>query len=247
VQQAWLQDIEARQPLGAIAGSGAAAATSRPAAAAATAVTTASLALPSCCFFTFANTRQSLTSAAFTHNAALVAAGFADSSVRLYDVAKMAAAATKERGSGGGVSGRAGNQRATTPAGDADDDPLAPGPGMTFLYGHSAAVHALDFSVDLRLLLSASADGCVRLWSADLGTGLAAFRGHLLPVWDVSAAPHGYHFATASADRTCRVWSTDTLKPLRVLAGAMGLHGAEGLHRLAQYVMRQQSTARRTC
>jgi hypothetical protein len=46
-------------------------------------------ALPSCCFFTFANSRQTLGCAAFSPNVALAAAGFADSSVRVYNVAQL--------------------------------------------------------------------------------------------------------------------------------------------------------------
>ncbi len=41
----------------------------------------------------------------------------------------------------------------------------------------------------------------------------------MLPVWDVAASPWGFHFASASADRTARVWATDNLRTLRVLAG----------------------------
>lgn len=55
---------------------------------------------------------------------------------------------------------------------------------------------------------------------SEMGVGLAAFRGHMLPVWDVAAGPLGYHFASASADRTARVWATDHLRTLRIFAGA---------------------------
>jgi hypothetical protein len=53
--------------------------------------------------------------------------------------------------------------------------------------------------------------------------GLAVFRGHLLPIWDVATAPWGLHFASASADRTARVWGTDNLRTLRILTGEQGL------------------------
>jgi len=54
---------------------------------------------------------------------------------------------------------------------------------------------------------------------SEMGVGLAAFRGHMLPVWDVAAGPLGYHFASASADRTARVWATDHIRTLRIFAG----------------------------
>ena len=44
------------------------------------------------------------------------------------------------------------------------------------LWGHSAAVNAVDFSPDLRLLFSASGDGTVRLWSLGLAANLVAYR-----------------------------------------------------------------------
>ena len=59
----------------------------------------------------------------------------------------------------------------------------------------------------------------MRLWSPVLGANLAAYRGHLFPVWDVAACPGGLYAATASADRTARVWSTERTQSLRILAG----------------------------
>lgn len=49
--------------------------------------------------------------------------------------------------------------------------------------------------------------------------GLCNCRGHTFPVWDVASSPHGYYFASASADKTGRVWCTERVTPLRILAG----------------------------
>ena len=62
----------------------------------------------------------------------------------------------------------------------------------------------------------------MRLWSPALGANLAAFRGHLFPVWDVAACPGGQYAATASADRTARMWSTEHPHALRIFAGEAG-------------------------
>lgn len=62
----------------------------------------------------------------------------------------------------------------------------------------------------------------MRLWSPALGANLAAFRGHLFPVWDVAACPGGQYAATASADRTARMWSTEHPHALRIFAGERG-------------------------
>lgn len=37
-------------------------------------------------------------------------------------------------------------------------------------------------------------------------TDLVAYKGHNYPVWDVEFSPLGYYFATASHDRTARIW-----------------------------------------
>ena len=44
------------------------------------------------------------------------------------------------------------------------------------LRGHSRAVYGVDVSPDAQLLLSASGDGTVRLWSAELAAALVAYR-----------------------------------------------------------------------
>ncbi len=59
----------------------------------------------------------------------------------------------------------------------------------------------------------------VRAWSPELKHAICAYRGHLLPVWDVCAGPLGHHFVTGGADRTARVWSTDSVRMIRILAG----------------------------
>lgn len=63
----------------------------------------------------------------------------------------------------------------------------------------------------------------MRLWSASLRTALAAYRGHLFPVWDVASCPRGLYAATASADRTARLWSTEHPNALRIFAGEQRL------------------------
>jgi hypothetical protein len=95
---------------------------------------------------------------------------------------------------------------------------------MLQLFGHTAPVHALDFTPDAQLLLSASSDATVRAWSPELRRGLAVYRGHAFPVWAVAACGHGGYFASGGADRTARIWSIEiNARPLRLLAGARRL------------------------
>lgn len=83
------------------------------------------------------------------------AGGFSDSSVRIYDLERMAAA-------------RAGPQ----------DE--AAGSPVSLLWGHSGAVYSLDYTPDQQLLLTSSADGTVRLWSTELAVNLVAYRSVML-------------------------------------------------------------------
>ncbi|KAL3137829.1 hypothetical protein ABBQ38_005084 [Trebouxia sp. C0009 RCD-2024] len=151
-------------------------------------------ALPSAAFYTFVNSHHTLNCVTSSSDGACVAGGFSDSSVRIYDLEKMAAARTQ-----------------------AQDE--AAGSTVSLLWGHSAAVYGLDYTPDQQLLFTSSADGTVRLWSTELAVNLVAYRGHNFPVWDVASSPHGYYFASASADKTARMWCTERTNPLRILTG----------------------------
>ena len=62
----------------------------------------------------------------------------------------------------------------------------------------------------------------MRLWSTEIFGPVAVYRSHSLPVWDVDCAPSaalGPYWASASADRTARLWSLERIQPLRVFAG----------------------------
>jgi transcription initiation factor TFIID subunit 5 len=53
------------------------------------------------------------------------------------------------------------------------------------------------------------------------GAALAVYRGHTpsSPVWSVAFSPSGYYFATAGADATARLWTTDRPVPVRLFTG----------------------------
>ena len=53
-------------------------------------------------------------------------------------------------------------------------------------------------------------------WDRQSCANLAVYRGHNYPVWDVRSDDLGLKFATASLDRTVRLWQTDHSHPLRV-------------------------------
>ncbi|KAI9699853.1 MAG: Transcription initiation factor TFIID subunit 5 [Bogoriella megaspora] len=104
------------------------------------------------------------------------------------------------------------------------------------LIGHSAPVYGLSFSpaatppqnspahyppnaTNARVLLSASSDKTIRLWSLDTYTCLVNYKGHDKAVWDISWGPFGHYFVSASSDKSARLWSSDHIAPLRIFAG----------------------------
>ena len=59
----------------------------------------------------------------------------------------------------------------------------------------------------------------VILWNLTTGKSLVQYKGHNYSVWDVAISPRDMHFASASFDRTIRLWDMEHAYPLRILAG----------------------------
>jgi transcription initiation factor TFIID subunit 5 len=179
--------------------------------------TLSSSALPSVALFTFLHTHESLNSVALSDDGALVAAGFADSSVKLWNVA---------------------NQVFDESVGADDAPDAALGDALSFrkLVGHAGPVYGTSFSPDNHWLLSASEDTTVRLWSTETAQAVCCYAEHNYAIWDVAFSPMGYYFATASHDRTARVWSTDRVRSLRTFVGHLSDVNAVQFHPNCTYV-----------
>lgn len=144
-------------------------------------------------FYTFTNLKDDgLNCSAVSEDGAQIAAGFGDSSVRIWDARAVGTAGSEA----GGLDGR-----------------------PSRLIGHTGPVYSVDWSTCTRFLVSGSEDGFVRLWSAPLKTGIVAYRGHNFPVWSVAFSPLDHYFASGSHDRTARLWTSDRTYPLRIFAG----------------------------
>ena len=160
-------------------------------------------ALPSAAMLTFINARHTLNCMAFSRGTKYVLAGFADSSIRRFRLT--------------------GEGEETEPVDVTTMQTKKAYDGNDVFLGHSGPVYGVDISPDDRLLISCSADGTVRLWSTEISAGVAAFKGHLLPVWDTCfACEYGHYFATGGADRTVRIWNTERTEALRIFAGHQG-------------------------
>ncbi|THU61948.1 hypothetical protein C4D60_Mb07t28620 [Musa balbisiana] len=163
-----------------------------------------SLALPSICFYTFINAHNGLNCSAISQDGSLVAGGFSDSSLKVWDMSKIGQSAKP---------------------GENDSIPSehflgTEGEGsFTLFHGHSGPIYSATFSPLGDFLLSSSSDSTIRLWSTNLNANLVCYKGHNYPVWDVQFSPVGHYFASSSHDRTARIWSMDRIQPLRIMAG----------------------------
>ncbi|KAG7603409.1 Transcription initiation factor TFIID subunit 5 [Arabidopsis thaliana] len=164
-----------------------------------------SVAMPSVSFYTFVNTHNGLNCSSISHDGSLVAGGFSDSSIKVWDMAKIGQA-----GSG-----------ALQAENDSSDQSIRPNGrrSYTLLLGHSGPVYSATFSPPGDFVLSSSADTTIRLWSTKLNANLVCYKGHNYPVWDAQFSPFGHYFASCSHDRTARIWSMDRIQPLRIMAG----------------------------
>ncbi|XP_028789010.1 transcription initiation factor TFIID subunit 5 isoform X2 [Neltuma alba] len=168
-----------------------------------------SVALPSVSFYTFLNTHNGLSCSSISHDGSLVVGGFSDSSLKVWDMAKLGQQTVSSLSQGENdtsqneqVLGQSGGRRQ-----------------YTLFQGHSGPVYAASFSPVGDFILSSSADSTVRLWNTKLNANLVCYKGHNYPVWDVQFSPVGHYFASASHDRTARIWSMDRIQPLRIMAG----------------------------
>ncbi|KAF8093680.1 hypothetical protein N665_0380s0001 [Sinapis alba] len=161
-----------------------------------------SVAMPSVSFYTFVNTHNGLNSSSISHDGSLVAGGFSDSSIKVWDMAKIGQAGScalqDENDRNVGLCGRR---------------------SYTLLLGHSGPVYSATFSPLGDYVLSSSADTTIRLWSTKLNANLVCYKGHNHTVWDAQFSPFWHYFASCSHDRTARVWSMDRIQPLRMMAG----------------------------
>ncbi|XP_052210285.1 transcription initiation factor TFIID subunit 5 [Diospyros lotus] len=168
-----------------------------------------SSALPSVSFYTFINTHNSLNCSSISHDGSLVAGGFSDSSLKVWDMAKLGQQNDSSVLQGENDSTRSEHVRGIN----------GQKRSYTLFRGHSGPVYSATFSPFGDFLLSSSSDSTIRLWSTKLNANLVCYKGHNYPVWDVQFNPMGHYFASASHDRTARVWSMDRIHPLRIMAG----------------------------
>ncbi|KAH8835724.1 TFIID and SAGA subunit [Flagelloscypha sp. PMI_526] len=176
-------------------------------------------ALPSICAYTLHDVSEGSPCSTFSEDTSLMAAGFAESYIRLWNLK-----GEKLRG-----------LKSDLPLNSVHD-------AQSLRKYREKKVYSVSFdplhgsSAPPKYLLSGSADATARLWSMDTYTNLVVYRGHESPVWDVKWNPTGLYFATASRDRTARLWSTDRASCLRIYAGHLNDVDALAFHPNSLYL-----------
>ncbi|KIY50538.1 TFIID and SAGA subunit [Fistulina hepatica ATCC 64428] len=171
--------------------------------------------LPSICAYTLHDIPEGAPCITFSQDTTLMAAGFAESYVRVWSLNGEKLRGYRSDFSTNTIRDVSALRRIKEKTGSTSRK----------LIGHSGPVYSVDFdplngsAAPPKYLLSCSADATTRLWSMDTLTNIVAYRGHENPVWDVKWSPMGIYFATASRDHTARLWSTDRTSSLRIYAG----------------------------
>mmetsp|Transcript_8326 Transcript_8326/g.25027 ORF Transcript_8326/g.25027 Transcript_8326/m.25027 type:complete len:687 (-) Transcript_8326:148-2208(-) len=190
--------------------------------------------LPSCLFYTFANTRGCAMNCVTTSSdASIVAAGFQESSIRVWDYKSGQQNGTKLVGHSGPVfsvdlslCGRyllSGSEDGTVRLWSVQLKT-----DLVAYRGHNHPVWSVAWGPFGHYFASASHDSTARIWSTDRISPLRVLSGHLSDVDAVTWHPNNNYVATGSSDSTARLWDVRVGDCVRVF----GTHPGP-LHALA--------------
>ncbi|XP_068087932.1 TAF5-like RNA polymerase II p300/CBP-associated factor-associated factor 65 kDa subunit 5L [Hyperolius riggenbachi] len=168
--------------------------------------------LTTVCFYAFYNTDNSLNTAEISPNGKLLAAGFDNSSVKLWSLRSKKLKTDPHTVNVSHI-------RLACDVLEEGEDEDQSGSEMKILRGHCGPVYCTRFLSNSSGLLSCSEDSSIRYWDLGTYTNTVLYKGHAYPVWDLDVSACSLFFASGSHDRTARLWSFDRTFPLRVYAG----------------------------
>ncbi|MDB9375096.1 eIF2A-related protein [Nodularia sphaerocarpa] len=151
-----------------------------------------------------------VSSVSFSPDGQILASGYADNSIRLWNNhGSLLATLTDHNDGVNSVSFSPDGQILASASSDniiklwSRDGKL-----LKTLAGHLDAVNSVSFSPDGQILASASSDNTIKLWSRE-GKLLANLIDHSRSINSVSFSPEGDTMASASDDGTVKLWSLD--------------------------------------
>ncbi|EWG47333.1 transcription initiation factor TFIID subunit 5 [Fusarium verticillioides 7600] len=170
----------------------------------------------SACMFTFHNTLGSVACMDFSNDGQLVAAGTTESYIRVWSLdgkalPTMNAHEKEAKFNSRKLIGHSG------PVYDVSFSDAASGPPQKLFGDEGKSNPALDTRP--KLLLSASADGQIRLWSLESWSCLCLYKSHDGPAFRTLWGPHGHYFISGGYDKAVRLWMQDHASPQRLLVG----------------------------
>jgi WD40 repeat protein len=92
---------------------------------------------------------------------------------------------------------------------------------------HKNSVFTLNYTNDYKFLISGSRDARLKAWQVDAAYKQAGeVAAHLFAINHIAFSPSGEYFATASMDKSIKIWKADELKLLKVID--KGRHAGHG-------------------
>ncbi|MEZ6137818.1 MAG: protein kinase [Pirellulaceae bacterium] len=89
-------------------------------------------------------------------------------------------------------------------------------------HGHAGDVHEVTFAPDGKRIVSAGADGKIKVWNAITGHELATIAGHEGPVSGLAVSPDGSLIASAGRDKIVKLWDSESSELIRSMNGHDG-------------------------
>jgi WD40 repeat protein/transcriptional regulator with XRE-family HTH domain len=171
----------------------------------------------------FTETFDSILSVAFSPDGSYLAAGSANSEIRLWHVANWQPFITLQ-GHTDWVRSVVFSTDGCLLASSSEDQTVkvwdvATGRCLTTLQGHTQWERSVAFSPDGTRLATGGMDQMIKLWDVASGKRIAVLPGHEGRIYSVAFSPNGQWLASGSEDQTIKLWDVANGKCFATLSG----------------------------